>query len=119
MHIAADGGPAGVAMMLEAIEQSSTRQAMPYFALLLGQRLGEQGRVDEALERIDAGVTIAGDTGEQIWLPMLHLERARWLAAAGDERGAAQTGEDAVALALKTGNRFVVARHAAWRAVVA
>ncbi len=117
--IAADDGPTGVAMMVEAIEQSSTRQALPYFSLVLGERLGEQGLVGEALARLAHGVAVAGDTGEEIWLPMLHLEQARWLAIAGDESASRRAGEDAVALAMATGNRFVPSRHAAWRAVVA
>ena len=43
--IAADDAAAGLAMMAETVDDSTTRQTKPYFLALLGGRLCEHGRV--------------------------------------------------------------------------
>lgn len=72
---------AGIALLTEAIDNASTRQAMPYFSYLLAGRLRENDEPHEALRRADAGIAVMTDTGEMLWAPLLHLERARCLEA--------------------------------------
>jgi hypothetical protein len=81
--------PSGLGMMSEAIDASTTRQFIPYALQLFGCRMCEQGQVAAGLARLEAGVALATETGEELWVPGLQLERARWLAA-DDQTGAAQ-----------------------------
>jgi DNA-binding SARP family transcriptional activator len=101
--IADEDGPSGVAMMVEAVDASATRQIMPYANLLLGSRLCEHGDVADGLARLAAGVALAGKTGEELWLPPLQLERARWLHVEGDVDAAAAARADAMVRATTMG----------------
>ena len=109
--VAADDAPTGLAMMAETVDESSTRQTMPYFGYLLGSRLCEHGRRREGLARLDAGLALADETGELLWMPLLQLTKARWLAAAGDRAGAAAAGDIAAAAASATGQHLIVRWH--------
>ena len=112
--IAADDGDTGLAMMAETVDDASTMQTKPYFAYLLGVRLCEHGRMDEGLARLDEGLTVAEATGERLWVPLLQLTKARWLAAAGDAVGARRVGADAAATAAAMGQHLIVRWHAEW-----
>ena len=59
---------------------------------LLGSRLCEHSHVTDGLARLDGGVALAKETGEELWLPLLQLERARWLELHGDVAAATATG---------------------------
>jgi DNA-binding SARP family transcriptional activator/tetratricopeptide (TPR) repeat protein len=111
--IAADDGPAGRAMMVEALESHSTVQGLPYFGYLLGARLGEAGELDEAIARLTAAIDLARTTGELLWQPLLLLERARWRDAAGDVEAPADAAE-AAERAKRMGASRLVARCEAW-----
>ncbi len=102
-----DDGASGVAMMTEALDHVVTRQAVPYFSYLLGSRLCEHGRGAEALDRFDAGLSTASETGERLWLPLLHFGRAQCLAAAGDRTGAVVDARRGLEHAQKMGADFV------------
>jgi hypothetical protein len=101
--IADEDGPSGVAMMVEAVDASATRQIMPYANLLLGSRLCEHGDVADGLARLAAGVALAEETGEELWVPPLQLARARWLHVEGDVDAAAAARSDATARATAMG----------------
>jgi DNA-binding SARP family transcriptional activator len=110
--VADQDGPSGLALMVEAIDTSITRQLMPYAHYLLGSRLCEHGHVTEGLARLAGGVALAKETGEELWLPLLQLERGRWLDVEGDVAGAAAARTDAVARATATGADLIVRRAA-------
>lgn len=112
--MAAEDGPAGRAMIAEVIDTQPIPQTLPYFAYLLGSRLGEADLLDEAQQRLSQGVDVAEATGERLWLPLLQLEQARCLSAAGDEAGAVAKAAEAVATAEPMGNALVGMRAAAW-----
>lgn len=112
--IAADD-PAGLDMMLETADDSTTLQTKPYFLALLGARLCEYGRVDEGLARLDEGIALLDVTDERLWEPLLRLTRAEWLLAIGHPDGAAAE-RDALALAEAAGQRLLLRRHDEWRA---
>jgi DNA-binding SARP family transcriptional activator/tetratricopeptide (TPR) repeat protein len=116
--IAADDGPAGRAMMLEAVEGVTTVQGLPYFGYLLGSRLGEAGENDEAIRRLTDAVELARRTGELLWLPLLLLERARWRDAAGDAAAVSDASE-AAERARAMGATPILARCEAWSPTVA
>ena len=116
--IAADDGPAGLAMMLEAVDGVTTVQGLPYFGYLLGSRLGEAGKLDEAISRLTDGIELARTTGELLWQPLLLLERARWRDAAGDAEAVADATE-AIERARAMGATRIVARCEAWSPTVA
>jgi hypothetical protein len=113
---AADGERTGLAMMAEAIDGARTRQTVPYFAYLLGSRSGQLGERVEGLARLDQGLATAAATGEELWVPLLHLERARWLGSAGDRPGAAAAAAAAAERAAAMGARMVLRRVDEWRA---
>jgi hypothetical protein len=113
--IAADDAPAGLAMMAETVDDSTTRQTKPYFLALLGGRLCEHGRIAEGLVRLDEGLALAAETDERLWEPLLRLTRAQWLLASGDPTGAAAVGA-ALDLAARSGQPLLVRRHAEWMA---
>jgi hypothetical protein len=98
----------GLAMMAEAIDHSSSRQAMPYFCYLLGSRLLEHGDAEAALPRVDHGLTVATETGEHVWTPLLLLVRARTLTALGRDDEAAEAALAARERARHTGSQAVV-----------
>ena len=114
--IAADGERTGLAMMAEAIDGATTRQAVPYFAYLLGSRSCRLGEPVDGLDRLDQGLDTAAATGEEVWIPLLHLERARWLGAAGDHRAAADAADAAAERAAVMGAQLVGRRVEEWRA---
>jgi DNA-binding SARP family transcriptional activator/tetratricopeptide (TPR) repeat protein len=116
--IAADDGPAGRAMMLEAREGVTTVQALPYFSYLLGSRLGEAGELDEAISRLTDGIELARTTGELLWQPLLLFERARWRDAAGDAR-AVDDAAEAIERADAMGAARIIQRGEAWSPKVA
>jgi DNA-binding SARP family transcriptional activator len=91
--IAADDGPAGRAMMVEAVDGVTSVQGLPYFGFLLGSRLGEAGELDEAISRLTSAIGLAETTGELLWQPLLLLERARWRDATGDHLASADAAE--------------------------
>jgi DNA-binding SARP family transcriptional activator len=101
--MANDDAPSGVAMIVEALDASATLQIMPYANLLLGSRLCEHGDVADGLVRLAAGVALAKQTGEELWLPLLQLERARWLHVDGqiDDAEAARADAEARATAMR------------------
>jgi DNA-binding SARP family transcriptional activator len=101
--IADEDGPSGLAMMVEAVDASATRQIMPYANLLLGSRLCAHGDVAGGLGRLAAGVALAEETGEELWVPPLQLERAYWLRVEGDAEAAAAAQADAVVRATTMG----------------
>jgi hypothetical protein len=103
-------------MMAEAIDGATTRQTVPYFAYLLGSRSCQLGERVDGLARLDQGLAIAAATGEELWVPLLHLERARWLGAAGDRRGAAAAAAAATERAAVMGARMVLRRVGEWHA---
>ncbi len=113
--VAADDGPAGLAMMTESIDASTTRQTRPYFLYLLGSRLCEAGRLVEGLRRLDEGLAVLEATDERLWEPLLRLTRARWLAVAGDAEGAGREAATARSLAASTGQQLIVRWHDEWR----
>jgi hypothetical protein len=113
---AADGERTGLATMAEAIDGATTRQIVPYFAYLLGSRSCQLGERVDGLARLDQGLATAVATGEELWVPLLHLERARWLGAAGDRRGAAAAAAAASERAAVMGARMVLRRVDEWRA---
>lgn len=112
--IAADD-PAGLAMMAETVDDSTTVQTKPYFLGLLGARLCEYGRIDEGIARLDAGLALLEETDERLWEPYLRLTRAEWLLASGRPEGA-DAERDALALAEATGQRLLLRRHDEWLA---
>jgi DNA-binding SARP family transcriptional activator len=114
--IAADDGDAGLAMMVETVDDASTRQTKPYFAYLLGTRLCEHGRPDEGLARLEEGLTVAEESGERLWVPLLQLTTARWLDATGDTVGAGRVGAEAADAAAAMGQHLVLRWHAEWSA---
>lgn len=113
--VAADDAEAGLAMMTESIDATTTRQTKPYFLGLLGGRLCEHGRIDEGMARLDQALALLDETDERLWEPMLRLTRARWLAVSGDRAGAEQEGDAAAALAAATGQQLIVRWHDEWR----
>ncbi|HEU4840780.1 MAG TPA: AAA family ATPase, partial [Ilumatobacteraceae bacterium] len=113
--IAADDAPAGLAMMAETVDDSTTRQTKPYFLALLGGRLCEHGRIAEGLVRLDEGLALAAETDERLWEPLLRLTRAQWLLASGDPTGPAAVGA-ALDLAARSGQPLLARRHAEWMA---
>jgi DNA-binding SARP family transcriptional activator/tetratricopeptide (TPR) repeat protein len=119
--IAAEPGEAdwrnGVSMMAEVVDDTSaTRQAAPYFAYLLGSRLGERGRFGEGLDRLEAGLAVAAQTGENLWVPLLHLARAACLGGSGNLIDALAAADDASAAAEAMGSTMIVDRCREWRA---
>jgi hypothetical protein len=115
--IAADDGPAGRAMMAEAVDNVTAVQGLPYFGLLLGSRLGAAGEHDEAIRRLTDAIDLAQNTGELLWQPLLLLERARWRDAAGRPGSAADAAE-ALERARAMGATRVVERCMAWSPAV-
>jgi DNA-binding SARP family transcriptional activator/tetratricopeptide (TPR) repeat protein len=113
--IAADDAEAGLAMMAESVDATTTRQTKPYFLGLLGARLCEHGQIGEGLDRLDQALALLDDTDERLWEPLLRLNRARWLAASGDHAGAEREGETAAAMAAATGQQLIVRWHDEWR----
>lgn len=111
--MAADDGPAGRAMIVEVLDDQPIPQTQPYFAYLLGARLAEAGLLDEARARLAHGVAVAEATGERLWLPLLQLEQAGCLRAAGDESGARAAAALAVATAAPMGNELARERATA------
>ena len=105
-----EDGPSGVAMMVEAVDASATRQIMPYANFLLGSRLCEHGDVADGLARLAAGVALATETGEELWVPLLQLEQARWLHVQGDVDCAAAARADAMVRATAMGADLLVRR---------
>jgi hypothetical protein len=105
----------GIAMMTEVIDdKGATRQAAPYFAYLLGSRLAERGRFAESIDRLDAGLGIAGETGEALWTPLLHLARAACFGEAGDATAARSAAGAAYAAAQDMGAALIVRRSRRW-----
>ena len=51
--VAAEDAATGLALIAETVDESSTRQTMPYFLHLLGSRLCEHGRLADGLVRLD------------------------------------------------------------------
>jgi hypothetical protein len=115
--IAGDDGPAGRAMMIEAVDGVATVQGLPYFGYLLGARLGEAGELAEAIARLTAGIDLAAMTGELLWQPLLLLERARWRDAAGD-RDASADAVEALGRARMMGATRLISRCEAWSPTV-
>jgi DNA-binding SARP family transcriptional activator len=113
--IAADGEPAGLAMMAEAIDGSTTRQAVPYFAYLLGSRSCQLGKPELGLARLDQGLETARATGEELWVPLLHLERARWLDVIGAPGAAVEAADMAADGAARSGAALVARGVEEWR----
>jgi hypothetical protein len=105
--VAADDMSAGLAMMTETIEASTTRQTKPYFLYLLGSRLCEAGRLSEGVARLDEGIALVAETDERLWEPLLRLTRARWRAAA-DLPGARRDAAMARAMAAAMGHDLIV-----------
>jgi DNA-binding SARP family transcriptional activator len=114
--IAADRERTGLAMMAEAIDGTATRQAVPYFLYLLGSRTCDLGDEATGLRRLEEGLATATATGEELWVPLLQLEQARWLAATGDRRAAMSTADAAAERAAATGAVMVSRRVEEWRA---
>jgi hypothetical protein len=102
--------PSGLGMMAEAIDASATRQILPYAQQLLGSRLCEHGHIAEGLTRLTSGVALAIETGEELWMPALQLDRARWLSVEGDSAAAAEAHADAVARATAMGANLMLRR---------
>jgi DNA-binding SARP family transcriptional activator len=102
--VAEENGPSGCALMIEAIDGSSTRQLMPYANFLLGSRLCAQAHVADGLARLANGVDVARATGEELWLPMLELEQSKWLSG----RAALTVRADAVRRAKAAGATLIV-----------
>jgi hypothetical protein len=111
--IAADDAPAGLAMLAESVDNTTTRQTRPYFLALLGSRLCEHGRIADGLARLEEGLAVVEETDERLWEPMLRLTRAQWLLATGDPAGE-ESATEAVELAANNGQRLLVRRHAEW-----
>lgn len=105
--MAADDGAAGRAMIAEVVDSQTIPQTRPYFCYLLANRLGEAGALDEALARLEHGAVVAEATGERLWLPLLQLERARWLRATGAAADAHARAAEAVATADAMGMALV------------
>ena len=112
--VAAGDGDAGLQMIAETVDDASTMQTKPYFTYLLGVRLCEHGRTDEGLARLDEALTVAEETGERLWVPLLLLTRARWLGVTGDPAGARRVGAAAVAAATAMGQHLIVRWHDEW-----
>jgi DNA-binding SARP family transcriptional activator/tetratricopeptide (TPR) repeat protein len=112
--VAADDAAAGLAMLTETLDATTTRQTKPYFLGLLGTRLCEHGRISEGLTRLDEALTLLDETDERLWEPMLRFTRARWLAASGDRAAAEAEAAVAVAVAVATGQNLVVRWHDEW-----
>jgi hypothetical protein len=112
--LAEQDGPSGRAMIAEVVDSQPVPQAKPYFAYLLGSRLGEAGLLDDADGRLDDGIAVATETGEALWLPLLELERARWRRAAGDTTGATELARSAADRARRMGITLVVDRSREW-----
>jgi DNA-binding SARP family transcriptional activator len=112
--IAADD-PAGLDMMLETVDDSTTLQTKPYFLALLGGRLCEYGRIDEGIARLDEGIALLDVTDERLWEPLLRVTRAEWLLSVGHPDGPSAE-RDALELAARTGQRQLLRRHEDWRA---
>jgi DNA-binding SARP family transcriptional activator/tetratricopeptide (TPR) repeat protein len=113
--VAAEDAPAGLAMMTETVDATTTRQTKPYFLYLLGSRLCEAGRWLEGIGRLDEGLALLAETDERLWEPLLRLTRARWLAAAGDSEAASSEADAARLLAATTGQDLIVRWHDEWR----
>ena len=113
--IAADDAAAGLAMLTETLDATTTRQTKPYFLGLLGARLCEHGRIREGLNRLDEALALLDETDERLWEPMLRFTRARWLAESGDRAAADAEGAAAAALAAATGQQLVVRWYEEWR----
>jgi hypothetical protein len=112
--VAADDGDAGLAMIAETVDDASTMQTKPYFTYLLGVRLCEHGRTDEGLARLDEGLEVAEATGERLWVPLLQLTKARWLAAVGDLAGARRVGREAADAAAAMGQHLILRWYDEW-----
>ena len=74
--VAAEDAATGLALIAETVDESPTRQTMPYFLYLLGSRLCEHGRLTDGLTRLDDGITFAEETGELLWSPLIQLTKA-------------------------------------------
>jgi DNA-binding SARP family transcriptional activator/tetratricopeptide (TPR) repeat protein len=110
--LAADPDPTaaanGLAMMAEVLDDTAaTKQTVPYFAHLMASRLAEHGRHDEALSRVDDGLRVAEETGERLWVPLLHLVRSRAHARAGRRAEAAAALAESAAIAGALGQPWV------------
>ncbi len=113
--VAADDAAAGLAMLTETLDGTTTRQTKPYFLGLLGARLCEHGRIREGLARLDEALALLDETDERLWEPLLRFTRARWLAGSGDPAAADAEGAAAAALAAATGQRLIVRWYDEWR----
>ncbi len=99
----------GLAMMGEVLDDgTATKQAAPYFAYLLGSRLAEHGLAGEGMARIDAGLDVASASGELLWVPLLHVARARCLDVAGRRDEALAALDEASTLGDEMGATYVV-----------
>jgi DNA-binding SARP family transcriptional activator len=114
--IAADGEATGLSMMAEAIDGATTRQTMPYFDYLLGSRSCQLGQEAAGLARLEQGLELAAATGEELWTPLLHLERARWLEHMAQRDAATEAADRASERADAMGAAMVSRRVAEWRA---
>jgi hypothetical protein len=103
-------------MMAEAIDGATTRQTMPYFGYLLGSRSCQLGQEAAGLARLDQGLELAATTGEELWTPLLHLERARWLDRTGHAHAATEAADRASEQADAMGAVMVSRRVTDWRA---
>jgi DNA-binding SARP family transcriptional activator len=111
--VAADDAAAGLAMMAETVDSSSTRQTRPYFLALLGDRLCEHGRTADGIARLDEGLAEVDRTDERLWEPLLRITRAQWMLASGDPAGE-HAAQQAVGLALRAGQPLLARRHREW-----
>ncbi|MFV0308849.1 MAG: BTAD domain-containing putative transcriptional regulator [Desertimonas sp.] len=68
---AASDADAGLSMIEEVIDTTTTRQMVPYFHLLAANRRREVGDSAGALRNLDHGIAVAAATGERLWEPML------------------------------------------------
>lgn len=111
--VAADDAAAGLAMLTETVDNTTTLQTKPYFLALLGDRLAGHGRVADGFARLDEGLAVLEQTDERLWEPLLRLTRARWMVETGDPTGH-DAARAAVELAARRGQHLLVRRHAEW-----
>ena len=98
----------GLSMMAEVLDDTAaTKQTVPYFAHLMASRLTEHGRPDDAVARVDAGLRIADETGERLWVPLLHLGRSQAHASAGRRNDAAAALAESAKIASQLGQPWV------------
>lgn len=112
--VAPDDAATGLGMLVETVDESPTRQTMPYFGYLLGSRLCENGRTREGLIRLADALALADETGELLWMPLLQLTKASWLDATGDRAGATAAADIAAEAATATGQHLILRWHREW-----